>query len=269
MRKLSLKEIQHKELALLKKIDEFCAIHAITYFLGYGTLIGAVRHQGFIPWDDDVDIIMPRPDYDKFVSLKNEFRARFSFTDVKTLGDKDYYYPFAKVVDIRTMARETRIRKKFRTCIWVDVFPLDGVFDSKLRNKWLFFKQRIYSRILAAGKVKPFKMKGSIFMKVFGTLCIPIGILLNLFIDFSLLLDKLAHTNLYADSSCVADIVSETMRTIVSKESLFPIIKVNFEDGLFNIQSNYHDYLTQLYGDYMTLPSETERQTHNIEAWEL
>jgi len=267
MRKLSLKEIQQKELILLKKIDEFCTLHHVIYFLGYGTLIGAVRHQGFIPWDDDIDIMMPRPDYDKFIALRDEFCKRFSFTDVKTVGDKDYYYPFTKVFDINTIAQEAHIRKKFKTHIWIDIFPLDGVFSDDRRNNVLFLKQRIFTRILAAGKVKPFRLNGNVLVKFFGTLCIPIGILLNSLINFSLLLDKLTRMNSYATSSLVADVAAGTMKTIISKEDMFPIIKIQFEDGMFNIQSNYHEYLTQFYGDYMRLPPTHKRRTHNIDAW--
>lgn len=269
LKRLSLKEVQQKELDLLKKIDAFCTENEIVYFLAYGTLIGTIRHGGFIPWDDDIDIIMPRPDYDKFISLKEKFCSSFFNTDIKTFKDKDYYYPFIKVVDINTIARETHIRKKIKTHIWVDVFPLDGVFDDDRKNKILFFKQKIYTRILTSGKILPFRMKGGIIIKILGTMFIPFGIILNHLFNFSSILDKLSRKRSYETSEKVADVcVGYGMSEIIYKNEIFPLIKEKFEDYEFFIPANYHKYLTQLYGDYMKLPSENKRKTHNVEAFE-
>ncbi len=270
MKKLSLEEIQKKELELLRKIDAFCEENNLTYFLAYGTLIGCIRHQAFIPWDDDIDIIMPRPDYNKFLELKDEFHKEFKNTKIGYLEDKTYY-PYVKVLDTKTLLQERNLKKSFASHIWVDIFPLDGISEDDKVNRKIFLKQKICMKILASMKIKPFKMKGNILIKILGTLFIPFGILLNYLFNFSRYIDNLSQKIAYTKANKVANIAEcgYGFDEIIEKETLFPLLKKKFCGFEFNVPANYHDYLTQLYGDYMQLPPENERCTHFVDAWEL
>ena len=102
-------EIKQIELELLNAVDEFCKEHNIEYFLNYGTLIGAIRHKGFIPWDDDIDLMMSRDNYDRFV--KEFTHPRFKVLSFET--DEKYYNNFIKVVDTKTVVEDTRNRKTY------------------------------------------------------------------------------------------------------------------------------------------------------------
>lgn len=131
-RQISDEEVRKLELEILIKFAEYCEKYHLRYFLAYGTLIGAIRHKGFIPWDNDVDVVMPRPDYNRFMQLiKDEnigeyFRV-LDYHDVKT-------FPFAKVVDNRT-----KLSEKFLITdtlgIYIDVFPMDGLPDDERKRK--------------------------------------------------------------------------------------------------------------------------------------
>lgn len=269
MRKLSLREIQYKELNVLKKIDLFCEKHNITYFLAYGSLLGAVRHKGFIPWDDDIDIMMPRPDYNKFLSLRDDFCKENLNMGINTLGNKNYNYAYTKVFDKNTIVVEKKIRKCFKANIWVDVFPLDGVYADDKKNKKVFFLSKIYSKISASARIRFGAMSGNFIIKLIGSLFIPAGMLLNKLFKFKFYIEKLAVKNDYNTSVYVGDILGTWISSIVKKKSLYPVLKMSFEDCEFNIPSNYDIYLTQLYGNYMQLPPIEKRISHNLDAWEI
>ena len=130
MKKIGLDEIKNRELEILKWIDKTCKENGITYFLAYGTLLGAVRHKGFIPRDDDIDIFMTRENYNKFLDINNkEISKKFSVLSLET--EKTYYYPFAKVVDNDTYVDEKKFKKIDKLGVWVDIFPLDFYNSSK------------------------------------------------------------------------------------------------------------------------------------------
>ena len=126
-----LKRIQEEELKLLKEFREICEQNNLTYFALGGSLLGAVRHKGFIPWDDDIDIMMPRNDYERF---KREFSS--SQYDILSLeNNADYYNNFIKVVDNQTVITDTRNRKTYKSGIFIDIFPYDRIDDLKAVDK--------------------------------------------------------------------------------------------------------------------------------------
>ena len=120
-------ELRRIQLDLLIAFDKFCAANELHYSLDYGTLLGAVRHQGFIPWDDDIDISMPRPDYDRFLSLtKNGLGIYEVRSGEYTPG---YFYPIAKMIDPRTILVEHTIGDAHIMGVYLDIFPLDGLIE--------------------------------------------------------------------------------------------------------------------------------------------
>ena len=118
---INVEELKHIQLDMLSDIAEFCEQNNIKYFLAYGTLIGAIRHKGYIPWDDDIDICMPRPDYDKFLSLYNKKDSAYKAVAFEL--DENYKLPFAKVNDTRTVMWETMYDQDVFG-VYIDVFPL-------------------------------------------------------------------------------------------------------------------------------------------------
>ena len=132
MQKLSLDEIKNSELLILDDIDRVCRKNNIKYSLAFGTLIGAVRHKGFIPWDDDIDIVMTRDNYDKFIhTYINEKNENYSILNHEF--DKNYYHQFTKVVDNRTTINNDNLREIKNMGVWVDVFPVDKISSKNLR----------------------------------------------------------------------------------------------------------------------------------------
>ena len=127
MKKLNLYDIKTLELDLLINFDKFCKENNLIYFIAYGTLLGAIRHGGFIPWDDDIDIQMPRTDYEKFLTLRDKYESSFYGNVIKTLGDKGYPFPFTKIENKNTLVIEHKMTTKIKTGVWVDIFPMDGL----------------------------------------------------------------------------------------------------------------------------------------------
>ena len=124
MKEMTLQEVQNVSLEILKDVHAFCESHNIRYSLAYGTLIGAIRHKGFIPWDDDVDIIIPRPDFERFCQ---EFQSAKGYKLYRP-GDPENFMVFARVCDNeRTLVKTNRPWSTERTGIWIDIFPFEGL----------------------------------------------------------------------------------------------------------------------------------------------
>ncbi len=140
MRKITLDEMKSLELEMLKDVAAFCDKNHIRYYLSGGTLLGAVRHKGFIPWDDDIDIIMPRPDYMKFVSSYNGSHPLYYVKSIE--NDPRYWRTFAKVFDSRTFLKEDAIRiDKPGNAVFIDIFPMEGLPPSRMQQYILFKEQ--------------------------------------------------------------------------------------------------------------------------------
>ncbi len=139
----SLRELQLTELSILKELLPIFEKNHIPYFALGGTMLGAVRHQGFVPWDDDIDIGVPREDYDRLLSLEEELPPHLHFTSRQQ--DADYVYYFMRVVDERIKIRSTRSEVEETLPAWVDIFPLDGLPNTPLRRE-LHEKKILFSR---------------------------------------------------------------------------------------------------------------------------
>lgn len=263
MEKLSLKEIQDISLEILKDVHSFCAEHKITYFLAYGTLLGAIRHKGFIPWDDDVDIMMPRPDYEVFIkSYKSEKYHLFS------QYEKDCLIPFSRVYDDTSSYLVTRrpwflkSKHKTHTGIWIDIFPIDVVAPDagkEEERKIIITKaeRRLYNYRLSLEELCTCKHIGQRYL---------LGVLYHKiysFIDYSSLKDiivKYATLIPYEESTVCVDYSIISDYAPFPKELIQTSYLANFEDGKFYIPTGYDIILRAWYGDYMKLPPEKDRK---------
>ncbi|MBR2064807.1 MAG: LicD family protein [Bacteroidales bacterium] len=254
---LSAPDLRKLQLCMLKEVDAFCRKNELTYFLTYGTLIGAIRHSGFIPWDDDIDILMPRPDYERFIRT---YEARDSFV-ISDEQDPDYQYLFAKVSDKRTVLVEDT-SKKADVGAYIDVFALDGLPDSAEECTRHIKKKIWWVKLFNIKRLKLF----SSYRAFYKSLLLLILKLVLLPVPYRYILKRVKSIMTryaYDSSDNVVEMVFATPDRAISKRVFSDAIQWQFEDSLMNVPVGYDEYLKSIYGDYMTLPPEDQRITHH------
>lgn len=268
MRLINAEEIKHLELEILKSFSEYCKLKNLTYFLCGGTLLGAIRHNGFIPWDDDIDVFMPRPDYEKFIQLstdnpikENLITAFYDKTRIKI------NYPFVKILNTDTIVYEKTKSKKEKINIWLDIFPIDGISEDIEYNKKLY-KYNYFRKDLLAIASADLKQSKSIAKKILKIFLIPILHTYGLK-RICRQIDERSKRIDYNKSNLVGvSVWGYGLKEIMKKEELKVKTHV-FENSDYNIPENYDAYLSSLYGDYMTLPPEEKRIIHGFTAYSL
>ena len=267
MKQLSHGEIQKESLEILQDVHDFCEKNGIRYFLAYGTLIGALRHKGFIPWDDDIDIFMPRPDYEKFFST-------FSCPGRGAICEKDddCYISYGRVFDTaRTCCKSIiPISENYKGGVWIDVFPIDGAPDDKeaflqgvkeMRREWVLQLRYRYSRASLPAILKTASFKD---------LCILLAIkcsfrgkkLLN---KVNADLRQFALKYPYGSTSHCAQLVflDNGARNYQLIEDFSESLDVDFEGRKFKMMNGYDRVQRNIYGDYMQLPPENKRVSNH------
>lgn len=256
-----LKKLQDTQIEIMLEIIRICKKHNLRYFLIYGTLIGAIRHEGFIPWDDDLDIGMPRDDYEKFIkAAKNDLDSKFYLQSAEV--ESEYWLPFIKIRKNNTLFEEPSVAKmsdNIHKGIFVDIFPFDYVQKNKgqfVRMQFVLSKAICETMYFKAGVYNDKKTLR--YKKLFRVLnCFSISTL-------SRLQNRIAQLQNKKRAAYLADFNSSRkyLAAIYPLKYFFPIKKGNFEGYDFNIPYDYHSYLTMVYGDYMVLPKEEDRVNH-------
>ena len=254
-----LRELQLIELDILKEVDRICKEHDITYYLGEGSLLGAMRHQGFIPWDDDLDILMQREDYDKFLNIVSEnLNEKYVLLNEKT--ESSYYLPFSKIISVEKYGFENKLDKfdEAYNGPFIDIFPLDYCDTTdvkKVERKYRKIRRIRDELLLKANYMKPSTRKRKLYNFI------------SKFKTNGQLHSKLHHEMVKCDSSsaylCNFASSYHPSRQIVPKEVYGKPKYVPFEDGSFPVPNDAHALLTAIYGNYMKMPPIRKRKSRH------
>lgn len=259
MRELSLKENKQYQLEILKDVAKFCDETGLRYYIAYGTLIGAVRHKGFIPWDDDIDLQMPRPDYDKFIGT-----YKSDIYKVIVPCDEMSKHSVVKVIDTRTVKCETGVKYQpgEEHGIDIDIFPMDGQpecekeFKEYYKNKQSLLRKFHYT--ICDFKQYSTKAKIACFIPyIYSNLISRKGIMKRL--------HKVNKKFDYDSTRYVGatDSLYNSINNRHPREWYNDTVCLEFEGCEFKAPVGYDAILRQMYGDYMTLPPEEKQTTHH------
>lgn len=264
MRRVSDEQMKEIQLNILTQIDEICKTENVRYSLAFGTLLGAIRHKGFIPWDDDIDIAMPRKDYDKFIEYCKQNETPFRLVSNQT--DKRYAYLFSKACAKDTVIEEhVGNRYACELGVYVDIFPVDGLGDTQEEAVKSFNKREFKRELLVAANWKKFSRS-----KSRSILIEPIRLaffLISRFVKPAKMIKNVEnyYRNIDFDQSKYAGVMCGAYRKkeIMPQDIFAECIEVQFEDKAFQAFKEYDRYLTHLYGDYMTPPPKEKQITHH------
>lgn len=260
MDKNILEKLHAEQIKILNEFDRICTKYNLTYFLVGGTLLGAVRHKGFIPWDDDLDVSMPREDYEKLIKVCQQDLQNDFYIDYYN-NNKSYYKPFAKM----KLRGTTFIEKDTQNVasnqeIWVDIFPLDYLKDDKKAQKQKYYIDKIHNIALTKGKVnvrlsKIKKLIVNVFFGVYSN-----STLIKIIEKIMKRQNKIFDKKYYVNFGSQYGIKKQTHLI----EKYYPIKKIDFEGKKYNVPNDYDYVLKKIYGNnYMELPPIEKRVTHN------
>lgn len=264
---IQLKKLQKAILLITDEIDRICRKYNIKYSLVGGSMLGAIRHKGFIPWDDDMDIGMLRQDYDKFLEIcKTELNEEF---DLQTnTNDQNYVYGFAKILLKDTyLVQFGHEKTKSRKGIYVDIFPLDNVPEDMSKRKKQRKKNYLYIKMLDR-KFTAKSLKGMPFKKKLAFMILDV---MNIFCSQQKLIQKLNSNMILYNESSTENVCNMAGYYGYDRETIplryfKKLIQVPFEDRTYYIMADYDAYLTDIYKDYMKLPPVEQRRTHGFQS---
>lgn len=260
MKELTSCELKEVQIEIMKHVHDFCVSHNIKYFICSGTLIGAIRHKGFIPWDDDIDIMLPRNDYERFIELFSKEKGRYMLWSHRI--QHDYPYPYAKVTDQSTIKLEN-LTCRVDLGVDIDVFPIDDLPDDEQlvnraiqKGKRLLFQRNL--KLISLSKNRSFFKNIAL---VLGRMALSYKSIYKINLE----LDKNAVQFNGCEGTMSADLVYciAGNKEIKERDSYAETVLVPFENEEFYAPMGYDKFLRSHYGDYMQLPPIDKQISHH------
>ena len=262
-REIGTEEIKAREMRLLTVLRDWCAAKGLAMFLCGGTLLGAIRHKGFIPWDDDIDVFLPRPDYERLREIfpREGLPGGIALQDWRR-EDEDFSFivqPFLRLADMHTVLHRRGYRLPDR--VFIDIFPIDGMPDGEAAARRLFARVRPQRYVISQVHTTIGHQRNPLLaaVKLLARPLVTAGGLRRACAR----MERTAMRYGWEESRDVGGVLwGYGPQERLSKADLEPM-EVEFEGGAFPGFRGYDRYLSALYGDYMTLPPESERQPHH------
>lgn len=266
LKPISINELKPLQLEILETVDSFCRKNGIRYSLCGGTLLGAIRHKGYIPWDDDIDIMMPRPDYERFHDEFNKSSDN-SFKMVSAYNNNEFFLPFGKVVNTRTFLKERYDRPISEMGLNIDIFPIDGLPSDKEEREHYWKKVKIEKYISTCLYQKKNKKEHGI-KKILRQFLFTI-FKVHKGNYFSLKLHARAKLFDFSRGDLIANSIFGYGKKEEMPANLFSsFVDVDFEGRKFCAIADWKTYLSTIFGDYMKLPPKEEQVAkHDFEMY--
>ena len=262
---LSSAEIQRESLKLLLEFDAFCSENELRISLAYGTLLGAIRHKGFIPWDDDIDVFMPRPDFNRLISMEKMLpEGKLLLTSENSA----FALPFAKFATNDIRAQEPTCNGAFQEYLWIDIFPIDGACESKDEVE---AKKRGVQNAMRCSACQEYGAapSDSLIKKGIKNVARPVLKAMGAKRRMQAFVDELSAEHEYESSENVTCYVDPYRAWVLPRAGFEAVEYVDFCGHELPAMGCWDEFLTMAYGDYMQLPPENERRHHQIKAWRV
>ena len=268
-KKIDINQMKEIDLSILIEIDAICRSNDIHYSLAYGTLLGAVRHKGFIPWDDDIDLFMPRPDYNKFVDYCRTHETEFGFVSCEI--NPRYHRLYGKAWNKKTIIEDPFSNfDGIELGVNIDIMPIDGIGMTYKESKNNIKPAIYFNKIISAMNWDRYtkSITNPWYLE-------PIRFGLFLFTRFfnkdryTAKLNRRVQKYSFDEMKYVAAVCdTKTFKAIKDKNIYSEYIELDFEGHKFMAMGGYKQFLHEIYGDYMKLPPENKRvSNHNVIAY--
>ena len=258
--KLDSRQGQLMTLELLKNFDEMCKAIDVHYTLAGGTLLGALRHEGFIPWDDDADVFLTRPDYDKFLAAYSDNIEGKEHLQLISTRHGAPFIPFARLVDNRTHINQKRVSSI--TKLWIDILPLDEVPEEKRLKKIAFWRMVRLCLNAQPGSGKGFKKK---FLRTVGSFVGKITLIRKMVCCH---IDNICKVKSKEETGLWCELVAQAaIKGCIHEDTFNDTSLVCFENNYFEMIPDYDFYLKGQYGNYMEMPPARQRRTHAVDLF--